>query len=197
MTSASLRKAVFLDRDGVINLDHGYVYRWEDFQFVPGAIDAMRRLRDDGYALVVVTNQAGVARGYYTEDDVLRLGERIRTHLAEEGIELAAIEYCPHLPEGPVAAYACVCDCRKPAPGMVLRAAARLGLDLPASLMFGDKPSDLQAARAAGVGRYALLATDGVGGPDALDGELAGAPRFRDLAEAIAAWLPPAAGTAG
>lgn len=193
----NVRKAAFLDRDGVINVDHGYVHRWEDFHFVPGAIEAMRRLRDAGYALVVVTNQAGVARGYYTEDDVLRLGERLRAHLSEQGIELDAIEYCPHLPEGPVAAYACVCDCRKPAPGMILRAAARLGLDLPASLMFGDKPSDLQAARAAGVGRYALLATDGVGEPAALDGELAGAPRFRDLAEAVATWLPTATGNAG
>jgi D-glycero-D-manno-heptose 1,7-bisphosphate phosphatase len=166
---ASLRKAAFLDRDGVINIDHGYLYRWEDFAFVPGAVDAMRRLQAAGYALVVVTNQSGIARGYYTEDDFNTLSARMREHLAAEGVVIDAIEFCPHLPSGSVPAYARDCDCRKPAPGMVLRAAERLGLDLPASLMLGDKPSDVEAGRSAGVGQCLLLATNGTPGSATVD----------------------------
>ena len=187
------RPAAFLDRDGVINIDHGYVYRWEDFVFVPGAVDAMRRLQAEGYALVVVTNQSGIARGFYSEADFQMLSARLREYLLSEGVVLEAIEFCPHLPGASVAAYACDCDCRKPAPGMLLRAAAQLGLNLSASLLFGDRPSDLQAARAAGVGHYVLLATDGVGEPAELIGELAGAPCYRSLSEAVSALLPPMA----
>lgn len=186
---AALRKAAFLDRDGVINIDHGYVYRWEDFEFVPGAVDAMRRLQEAGYLLVVVTNQSGIARGMYSEADFALLSERLCEHLATQGVELAAIEYCPHLPKGSVARYARECDCRKPAPGMILRAAERLQLDLTASLLFGDKPSDLEAAQRAGVGRAALLATNGEGDPQALSETLAGADRYRSLAVAVDALL--------
>ena len=186
------RPAAFLDRDGVINEDRGYVHRWEDFAFVAGAVDAMRRLQAAGYALVVVTNQSGVARGYYDEAALERLHDRMRSELAAHGVALAAIEYCPHLPGAAVARLAVDCDCRKPAPGMMLRAARRLALDLPASLLFGDRASDLEAARAAGIGRYALLATDGVGEPAPLSGELANAPRYRSLAEAVDAMLAPA-----
>lgn len=159
-----MRPAAFLDRDGVINIDHGYVVRWEDFEFVPGAIEAMRRLQDAGYALVIVTNQSGVARGYYDEAAVLRLHEALSAHLAQQGVTLAAIEYCPHLPDASsasVARYAVECDCRKPAPGMILRSAAALGVDLARSLMFGDKPSDVEAGARAGVGRCVRLATNG------------------------------------
>jgi rfaE bifunctional protein nucleotidyltransferase chain/domain len=152
LTQPSLRKAAFLDRDGVINQDRAYVHRWEDFEFVPGAIDGMRRLQQAGYAIVIVTNQSGLARGYYTEAQYEALTASLREELARKGVKLDGIYHCPHHPKGKVAALAIDCDCRKPAPGMVLRAARELCLSLPASILIGDKPSDIEAARAAGVG---------------------------------------------
>lgn len=158
--AGSGRKAAFLDRDGVINLDRAYVHRWEDFEFVPGAIEAMRDLQEAGYALVVVTNQSGLARGMYTEDDFERLTQRMWQHLQDAGVTLTAVYHCPHHPKGLVPALAIECDCRKPEPGMILRAAREHGLSLTASLMVGDKPADMQAARAAGVGRAYLVQSD-------------------------------------
>ena len=163
------RPAAFLDRDGVINEDRGYVHRWEDFAFVPGAVEGMRRLQAAGYALVVVTNQSGIARGYYDEAALERLHDMLRAALAEQGVSLAAIEYCPHLPQAEVARHALECDCRKPAPGMILRAARALDLDLARSVLFGDKPSDVEAGTRAGVGRCVLLATDGQPGAQPVD----------------------------
>lgn len=154
------RKAAFLDRDGVINVDRAYVHHWEDFAFVPGAIEAMRDLQDAGYALVVVTNQSGIARGMYTEADFARLTERMLQHLQHAGVSVTAVYHCPHHPKGSVQPFAVACDCRKPEPGMILQAAREHGLSVADSLMVGDKPADMQAARAAGVGRAYLVRSD-------------------------------------
>ena len=151
------RPAAFLDRDGVVNLDAGYVHRWSDFRFADGAVDAMRRLRNSGRALVIVTNQSGIARGLYTEDDYAALTAAMTADLAARGAAVDAVLHCPHLPGAAVARYAIDCDCRKPQPGLILRAAQDLGLSLPDSLLVGDKPSDIAAARAAGVGRAYLV----------------------------------------
>jgi rfaE bifunctional protein nucleotidyltransferase chain/domain len=156
----TLRKAAFLDRDGVINKDKAYVHRWEDFEFVPGAIEGMRMLQGAGYALVIVTNQSGLARGYYTEAQYHALTGAFREHLAALGVHLDGVYHCPHHPKGTRPELAVDCDCRKPKPGMILEAARELGLALADSIMIGDKPSDIVAARAAGVGHAYLVQSD-------------------------------------
>lgn len=152
--------AAFIDRDGVLNVDHGYVFRVQDFQWLPGAIDALAQLQHGGFALVIVTNQSGVARGLYTLADVDRLHAHLRADLAAHGVGLSAIYACPHHPEGVVPAYSLHCACRKPMPGMIEQAAREHGLDLAASCLFGDKASDIEAGRRAGVGRCWLIGTD-------------------------------------
>lgn len=180
-----LRRGAFLDRDGVINVDLGYVVRREDFHFVPGALDAARQLAQRGFALVVVTNQSGIARGLYTVEDFARLTQWMRERFAEAGAPLAGVYFCPHHPTEGVGAYRIACDCRKPAPGMLLAAARELGLDLARSVLFGDRHSDLAAAHAAGVPQRILLGTDGRTDPrDDEDGGLATA-RFRSLLDAV------------
>lgn len=155
-----LRKAAFLDRDGVINRDTGYVYRWEDFEFMPGAVEAMRRLQNAGYELVIVTNQSGIARGYYTEQQYQQLSGFMLAKLSHLGVNIAGVYHCPHHPKGIVPEYAIDCDCRKPAPGMIERAARELGLSMLDSILIGDKDSDITAARTAGVGRAFRVASD-------------------------------------
>lgn len=157
---SALRKAAFLDRDGVINKDKAYVHRWEDFEFVPGAIEGMRKLQDSGYTLVIVTNQSGLARGYYSEEDYLQLTQELRQYLASHGVQLAGVYHCPHHPKGTVPPISIECNCRKPAPGMLIKAASELCLSLPDSILIGDKPSDIEAARAAGVGRAYLVESE-------------------------------------
>jgi len=149
--------AVFLDRDGVINVDRHYLHRIAEFQFVRGVPQALRRLQDAGWRLVVVTNQSGIARGYYSEDDYQGLTRHMIDRLAESGVRLDAVLHCPHLPDAAVPACRLACTCRKPAPGLLLRAARELGLDLARSVMVGDKGSDLQAGRSAGVARCLLV----------------------------------------
>jgi len=180
------RKAAFLDRDGVINLDRAYVHQWDEFEFVPGAVDAMRRLREAGYALVVVTNQSGLARGMYTEAQFQELTRHMRAALAEAGAEVEAVYHCPHHPKGSVPELAVDCDCRKPEPGMILRAAKELNLSLADSFLVGDKPSDIEAARAAGLGRAYIVQSDNEESTDGLAGADAG---YTNLAACVDALL--------
>lgn len=143
--------AVFLDRDGVINVDSGYVGDCDSFVFLPGVIEAMRTLCESRYALVVVTNQSGIGRGFYTEEDFHILTERMCKELRQHGVSIAGVYFCPHLPEATLAHYRKTCDCRKPQPGLIYRAAEELDIDLSRSAMVGDKDSDMQAALAAGI----------------------------------------------
>lgn len=145
------KPAVFLDRDGVLNVDRGYVHRAQDFAWLPGAPDAVRWLNNMGYLAIVVTNQAGIGRGYYGEEDFESLCAWMQTELEQQGAHIDAFYHCPHHPEFGLGAYRQTCTCRKPAPGMIVRAAREWDVDLRRSLMIGDKPSDLAAARAASV----------------------------------------------
>lgn len=150
MHSIAQRPAVFLDRDGTINQEKDYLYRIEDFAFIPGVPRAIKKLKESGYRVVVVTNQSGVARGYYGLDDVHRLHEHIQQQLAAAGTGIDAFYICPHHPEKGQGAYRRTCDCRKGQPGLLLQAAADLGLDLQQSFMIGDKLADIEAAENAG-----------------------------------------------
>ncbi len=145
------RPAAFFDRDGVLNVDTGYTHRCDDLQLQDGAAAAIRLFNDAGWRVFVVTNQSGVARGYYDEAAVNAFNAVLREALAHEGAHIDAFYYCPHHPEGTVAAYARVCDCRKPQPGMIRQALAQWPTDLAHSILIGDRSSDMQAAAAAGL----------------------------------------------
>ena len=146
------RPALFLDRDGVLNEDRGYVHRWEDFTWIPGARETVAAFNRAGWLVIVVTNQSGVGRGYYAEDDVHALHKRMQDELARIGGRIDAFYHAPQHPEAPVEAYRHPDPpLRKPNPGMLLQAMADWPIDREASLMIGDKPSDLEAALRAGV----------------------------------------------
>jgi len=144
---ASDSRTAFLDRDGTIIEDLGYLGDPERIHFLPGAIEGMRALRAAGYRLVLVTNQAGVARGLITEGDVRRVNDRLRQLLAETGVVLDGIYYCPHHAEVGPPEYRLACDCRKPGPGMVERARRDLGVNPARSVIIGDHGSDAGVAR--------------------------------------------------
>ncbi|TAN03675.1 MAG: HAD family hydrolase [Rhodanobacteraceae bacterium] len=147
------RRALFLDKDGVINVDHVYVCTPERTDFISGIFGLCRAATAHGYLNVVVTNQAGIARGYYAERDFLSYMDWVRDEFRKHGAQLDAVYHCPHHPRHGIGEYLRDCECRKPKPGMVLAAQRELGVDLAGSLLLGDKPSDLEAGKAAGVGR--------------------------------------------
>jgi D-glycero-D-manno-heptose 1,7-bisphosphate phosphatase len=154
------RPALFLDRDGVLNEDRGYVSRWEDFAWIPGAKAAVAAFNRAGWLVIVVTNQSGVGRGYYTEADMHALHARMAEELAEAGGHIDAFYFAPHHPEAPVESYRHPDPPdRKPNPGMILRALADWPIDRDRSVLVGDKRSDIEAAARAGV--RSLLFTGG------------------------------------
>ncbi len=144
------RRAVFLGRDGVLNEDRGHVSRPEEFAWLPGAIHALRALRGAGWRLVVVSNQPGIARGLFGPAEYDNLTGWMHAELAQHGVALDGVYHCPHLPDAPLAVWCRLCDCRKPAPGMLRRAARDLKLDLASCVMIGAEPADIAAGRAAG-----------------------------------------------
>jgi len=162
--------AVFLDRDGVINVDHGYVSTWEQFEFLPGAPEALRELQDAGYLLIIVSNQSGIGRGYYSERDLHTLNQAIAEHLDSTlGVTLSGFYHCPHHPTEAEGEFRQQCDCRKPAPGMIQQAVLDHGIDVKTSLLVGDKDSDIEAGRAAGVGRLFKVVDSAQSGASAPD----------------------------
>jgi D,D-heptose 1,7-bisphosphate phosphatase len=150
------KPAVFFDRDGILNHDHGYTHCIEDFRWKPGAREAILWCNEAGWLTFVVTNQAGIARGYYEADSVDALHSWMNADLREIGAHIDEFRFCPHHPDGAVSALAIVCECRKPRPGMLTAVMAIWPIDREASFLVGDKPSDISAAQAAGVAGYLL-----------------------------------------
>lgn len=151
MPTREPRPAAFFDRDGVLNHDTGYTHRLEDLQLIDGAAAAVRRFNDAGWWVFVISNQSGVARGYYDETAVRDFNAALQAALSIGGAHVDAFYYCPHHPDGSVAAYTRVCDCRKPAVGMIERAIVDWPVDLQRSILVGDRDTDVQAAEAAGL----------------------------------------------
>lgn len=150
--SVKTKPALFLDRDGVINVDVDYLYRIEDFEFIDGIFELCAAYQSRGFLIVVVTNQSGIARGRYSEEDYARLTRWMIDAFAKRGIRIDGVYHCPHHPDvtGP-------CACRKPEPGMLLQAADELGIDLENSLLVGDKERDILAAHRAGIRKTYLF----------------------------------------
>jgi len=151
-------KAVFLDRDGVINEDFGYVHKIEDFYIIEEVYPALKKLIDNGYKLVVITNQSGIGMGYYTEDDFFKITDYMNKKLSENGIKIDKVYYCPHHPEGKIEKYAKKCDCRKPGTKMIEDAVKEFNIDLSKSYLIGDKETDIEAGKKMGL-KTALVKT--------------------------------------
>ena len=145
MVGIGMNKACFLDRDGVVNEEVDYLWQPEKVAIIPGVAEGLRKLHENGFLAIVVSNQAGVARGYYKEADVDEVNARIQELLVAAGTRIDAFYYCPHHPE-----FSGECKCRKPEPGMILNAAAEFKIDLTKSFMVGDRLSDLESAERAG-----------------------------------------------
>jgi D-glycero-D-manno-heptose 1,7-bisphosphate phosphatase len=158
MGSGTQNRALFLDRDGVINADKNYVWRIEEFEFLPGIFELCRAAQEVGLIPIVVTNQAGIGRGYYTEHDFWTLTEWMLGQFRERGIGIGHVYHCPYHPAAGIGEYRRESFDRKPNPGMILRAKNDFDLELSRSVLVGDKDSDIEAGRAAGVGFNIKLA---------------------------------------
>lgn len=156
-----MNKAVFLDRDGTINIEKNYLYKTSEFQFLPGAVDAIRNMNRKGYKIIIITNQAGVARGYYTEQDVENLNEWMKRILFLQDVFVDDIFYCPHHSEYGSDKYRIDCDCRKPRPGLIKKAIEKHNICPNISFTIGDKESDISAGKS--VGTKTILVRTGYG----------------------------------
>ena len=145
-------KGLFLDRDGVINIDKGYVFRVQDFIFVDGYFEFVRKACDLGFKVFVVTNQSGIGRGLYSEQDFSRISQWLRRITSQNGASITAVYHCPHHPTEAAPEFRKDCDCRKPKSGMLLRAAAEHGVDMSRSMLIGDRATDIKAGIGAGIG---------------------------------------------
>ncbi|MCF8065841.1 MAG: HAD-IIIA family hydrolase [Desulfarculaceae bacterium] len=182
-----MRRVVFLDRDGTINVEVGYISDPAQVRLLPGAAQAIADLREAGLAVVAVSNQSGIARGRFSLDQMMAVQAEVDRQLLEEaGASLDAFYYCPHHPDGVVEPYATVCDCRKPGTGMLERAASDLGLALQGSFMVGDKRIDVACGNGAGL--ISLLVTSGMPLEDAGSEAEEPAQTLPDLA-AAAQWI--------
>lgn len=150
---------IFIDREGVINVDHGYVGKVDDFHFINGVISVCKTLKAKGYLLVVITNQSGISRGYYTEAQFNLLTQWMDWSFANEGVEHEGIYYCPHHFQEGIRQYKIDCNCRKPKPGLIVNAAADLNLDLSRSILVGDTVTDIRAGISAGIKQNYLVKT--------------------------------------
>lgn len=150
-----MNNALFLDRDGVVNVEINYLHKIEDFELMEGIIDVCRMYQEQGYLIIIVTNQSGISRGYYTEEDFARLSGWMVEHFKTLGVTITHIYHCPHHEsiDG-------VCECRKPEPGMFLEARKEYDLDMEHSVMIGDNERDIEASLKAGVGRNVLLSQE-------------------------------------
>jgi D-glycero-D-manno-heptose 1,7-bisphosphate phosphatase len=146
------RKALFLDRDGTINLEKGYVFRVEDFEFRPQIFDLIKNYQQKDFLIIVVTNQSGIARGFYTESEFHALSDWMVARFNEAGIKIEKIYHCPHHPD-----FTGECQCRKPKPGMILQAIEEFNMDPAECVLVGDKKSDVLAGKKAGIGKNLLI----------------------------------------
>lgn len=153
-------RALFLDRDGIINEDVNYLHRKEDFKFIPGIFDLCRTAVEHGFLLIIVTNQSGIARGYYSEDDFMKLTEWMFSEFANQGVQLTKLYACPHLATADLPEYRLDCPARKPNPGMLLKAQNEFDLDMVECAFVGDKESDMEAGTRAGIRKLFLLKSD-------------------------------------
>jgi D-glycero-D-manno-heptose 1,7-bisphosphate phosphatase len=154
------KSALFLDRDGVINVDYGHVHKIKDFHFVDGIFDLVKKAQDAGLEIFVVTNQAGIGRGIYSEESFITLNNYMLEQFELRGIRISRTYYCPHHPTKGLGQYLQDCECRKPKPGLILRASLDYGLNLEASVIVGNKNSDVSAGISAGIKKVVYIGED-------------------------------------
>lgn len=152
-----MNKALFLDRDGVINVEKNYVYKIEEFEFIEGVFDTLKYFQQKGYLLIIITNQAGIARGYYTEEDFHILNNWLMQQFEKQGVHISKVYYSPYHPVQGVGKYKKDSSCRKPNPGMLFQAQKEFDIDFTQSILVGDKESDIEAGINAGVGILCLV----------------------------------------